>query len=564
MRRILRHTGLLQAEYTVEEVTEASRRIYQRWPSSVALEQVQLAEVHLAIYPRGFFHERMPPHNIEAMKNLFETVGIMETQVDHAYGALQHREAQQELRKKTLDFCLVPYLASLVVLVANDPENREEYLEQLCSLVGADRRPHWALLLLLSSLHYADEVAELLVSTLEAHGAGSCAVGPRHVNLAPAAVESRGGRAAPSKVRATLWTGHVFAFDGLVASWEAATSMGLEWEGAILNYDLATRWPAAREQCEQLQDLLGLKSPLCRRSSVEDLVQQCTEKGIGTQSGCSVHDVRSAIDKLHREAAVLRDADLLICGYPYALCAIFGTSQQLQHLPMLVLVHGAGSMTEYADDSLTPWILQTFKRWMAAPTKTTDGKALRKVVFNDRMDVVVARVAFGEASQPQLVEFPARYVLQLAGGVQCHRRMREPGFRQLLLWRSQSTFPAQTALMIERVFAGALRGRRWTVEQMQVSETREFRYEELQNFSAVLQIPWDFGLVSFQEVIALGIPVLMPSNHYMHTLVTTVFLSRANMTEWNLKWKRRYLQLAPDLWAGWEPPPSNMTLGISE
>ena len=71
-------------------------------------------------------------------------------------------------------------------------------------------------------------------------------------------------------------------------------------------------------------------------------------------------------------------------------------------------------------------------------TAAEDGKALRKVVFNDRMDVVVARVAFGEASQPQLVEFPARYVLQLAGGVQCHRRMREPGFRQLLLWRTSN------------------------------------------------------------------------------------------------------------------------------
>ena len=78
-----------------------------------------------------------------------------------------------------------------------------------------------------------------------------------------------------------------------------------------------------------------------------------------------------------------------------------------------VLVHGAGSLAEYADESITPWILGTFKRWIASdpaqPTKGTTAMASRKVVFNDRLDLVLARAAFGDASQPRLVEFGARY-----------------------------------------------------------------------------------------------------------------------------------------------------------
>ncbi|CAE7602453.1 unnamed protein product [Symbiodinium sp. KB8] len=99
---------------------------------------------------------------------------------------------------------------------------------------------------------------------------------------------------------------------------------------------------------------------------------------------------------------------------------------------------------------------------------------------------------------------------------------------------------------------------------MPVAEVREFHYPELQDFSAVLQIPWDFGLVSFQEVLALGLPVLLPSSHYMHALITTVFLARSNLTDWNEKWKRRFLQLVPDMWEGFVPPASNRTLGIAE
>ena len=92
-----------------------------------------------------------------------------------------------------------------------------------------------------------------------------------------------------------------------------------------------------------------------------------------------------------------------------------------------VLVHGAGSLAEYADESITPWLLGTFKRWItsdpAEPTKGATAMALRKVVFNDRLDLALTKAAFGEASQPQLVEFGARYVLRLAGGVQCDRRL---------------------------------------------------------------------------------------------------------------------------------------------
>ena len=56
MREVLRHTGLVASEYPEAEMRDLSRRIYQNW-SGVAAEQLSLAEVHLLIYPRGFWHE---------------------------------------------------------------------------------------------------------------------------------------------------------------------------------------------------------------------------------------------------------------------------------------------------------------------------------------------------------------------------------------------------------------------------------------------------------------------------------------------------------------------------
>eukprot|EP00439_Symbiodinium_sp_Y106_P013012 s2362_g1.t3 len=561
MREVLRHTGLVASEYPEAEMRDLSRRIYQNW-SGVAAEQLSLAEVHLLIYPRGFWHEE--PVQMHLLQELWKQVGLDEAQQGVAMHVLQSEAAQKELHSRTRDFCVVPYLAAMVVLIHSDPENREEYLEHLCSLMGVPSRLHWGLMLILSSLHFADEVAEQLVSALEAHGVGSCAVGfHRHPELprtSGAVLEA--SHAEHPQLRVVLWSGHIFAFDGLLASLEAAEKMGMASEALILSYAVAGRWGAARQQCEQLQESLGLGSSLCLGSAADVLMDWCTSMGIGTETGCSIHDVRQTLQKLRHEVPTLWTADLLICGYPYALCPILGTSGELRDVPMLVLVHGAGSLAEYADESITPWILGTFKRWIASdpaqPTKGTTAMASRKVVFNDRLDLVLARAAFGEASQPQLVEFGARYVLRLAGGIQCDRRLGDP--RRLLLWRSQSTFPALVALGIERMFTQVVRSIDWSVEQMPVAEVREFHYPELQDFSAVLQIPWDFGLVSFQEVLALGLPVLMPSSQYMHALITTVFLARSNLTDWNEKWKRRFLQLVPDMWEGFVPPASNRIL----
>ena len=56
MREVLRHTGLLASEYPEAELRDCSRRIYHNW-AGLAAEQLSFAEVHLLIYPRGFWHE---------------------------------------------------------------------------------------------------------------------------------------------------------------------------------------------------------------------------------------------------------------------------------------------------------------------------------------------------------------------------------------------------------------------------------------------------------------------------------------------------------------------------
>ena len=60
----------------------------------------------------------------------------------------------------------------------------------------------------------------------------------------------------------------------------------------------------------------------------------------------------------------LRKAVLIICSYPYAMFPINGTHEGLLHTPMLTLVKGAGSLTEYAHVSLIPYLLGIYKRWL--------------------------------------------------------------------------------------------------------------------------------------------------------------------------------------------------------
>ena len=165
---------------------------------------------------------------------------------------------------------------------------------------------------------------------------------------------------------------------------------------------------------------MGSRS-LCRRSPFSTLVHLCCNEGIGTSSGCSVHQVWQTLQIARDELEILKEADLLICSYPYALCPILAAAPGLEQIAMLILVNGAGTLTEYAHMSLMPWILSTYKRWVL------DGglnEPLRRVIFNDRLDPVIARAAFGEQARPRFVDFGARYVLQLAGGVRCDLRAR--------------------------------------------------------------------------------------------------------------------------------------------
>ena len=48
----------------------------------------------------------------------------------------------------------------------------------------------------------------------------------------------------------------------------------------------------------------------------------------------------------------------------------------------------------------------------------------RKVVCADAIDPAIVQATFGDHVSPQLVDFGARYVLHLAGGVQCDLRAK--------------------------------------------------------------------------------------------------------------------------------------------
>lgn len=103
-----------------------------------------------------------------------------------------------------------------------------------------------------------------------------------------------------------------------------------------------------------------------------------------------------------------------------------------------------------------------------------------------------AEAALGDEFQAQVLDFGARYVLQLAGDIQCERRSA----RRLMVWRLFSLppgvlrsagwprYPGLDATAIYILLANLVNSppQPWTVELLH--DTMEFRYKDLQ------RAPW--------------------------------------------------------------------------
>lgn len=80
------------------------------------------------------------------------------------------------------------------------------------------------------------------------------------------------------------------------------------------------------------------------------------------------------------------DTDLLLCGYPSAMCPLIGIHSAFEDVAMLTVVNGAGALTEYVDPSLVPYVLGIYKRWLLL------GEVKRRVAVLDRVDPVLLQV----------------------------------------------------------------------------------------------------------------------------------------------------------------------------
>ncbi|CAE8581372.1 unnamed protein product, partial [Polarella glacialis] len=81
-----------------------------------------------------------------------------------------------------------------------------------------------------------------------------------------------------------------------------------------------------------------------------------------------------------------------------------------------------------------------YKEWLSS-SERPPSDSLRQVVVMDRVDVPILKNAFGSAiAEPKLVEFGARYVLQITGGVRCDLRAESPNV--LLIWRLAGLLPS--------------------------------------------------------------------------------------------------------------------------
>ncbi|CAL1173255.1 unnamed protein product [Cladocopium goreaui] len=537
----------------LEDVLNLSRAAFDLMEPK-AVEKIRWVEVRLMAPDRR--SKETQARFLQLYLAELERYGLEKKQLDRVENSLLD---PGELKGQLTDFCIFPYLAAVIFLVKHDAGERQKYLDHLCQLLDAGGI-HWIVLLLWAHVRLMSPSEA--IRTLEEHGVMKCSLQmvprPRPPKAAPSFEAStlRSGRA----LRVVLWSGHGFAWDSLMASHEAAVQEGMKWQGLILGFALAEKHKVARENCQKIGIHLGTDA-LCQHSrTLGPLLELVAGEGLGTETGLSVHQAKRMLDAARAEFPMLKMADLVICSYPYVLCPFLGTYEGFKDTAMLTVVKGAGSMAEYAHASLVPWILGIYKRWMTA---TDSGVGTpRKVVCADAIDPAIVQATFGDHVSPQLVDFGARYVLHLAGGVQCDLRAKT---KTLLVWRLFSIFPGLDAMAMNTILSGFQNAPPppWKVELMQ--DTIEFTYKDLQDASAILQVPWDWALVSFMEFLALGIPLILPNRDYMHSLITTVYWSRlANRSVWSLSWKRRFLQLVPEDWEAFELGASNKSLKMTE
>lgn len=330
------------------------------------------------------------------------------------------------------------------------------------------------------------------------------------------------------------------------------------WEGGLYGFTLAEDYASGANVCTQLAYAAGgptrsqsgeeLQRPLClRNADMFTAFRRSTrhESPVGSPQW-PLWELQDALSRAYAAEDFLRGVDLVVCGYPFLICVIYGDLPATAATPLLATVKGAGATAEYLDPSLKPWILGKFGAWLSAAPG-----ASRQLVVLDRLDVVITREALGRP--PLYVPFGARHVAALAGGVRCHLRAarKEPrdAPRKLLVHK------IHLALLVERdqrAFLGLLTSthKEMAPTQWILESPSTFEYGDLQAYSAALMIPWDFALVSFLELYRLGIPIFLPADTWMHTLITIIFATRRNRQAWETIFVRRFSNLIPDNWEG--------------
>eukprot|EP00929_Paragymnodinium_shiwhaense_P083864 TRINITY_DN44815_c0_g1_i1.p1 TRINITY_DN44815_c0_g1~~TRINITY_DN44815_c0_g1_i1.p1 ORF type:complete len:354 (+),score=25.21 TRINITY_DN44815_c0_g1_i1:79-1062(+) len=245
------------------------------------------------------------------------------------------------------------------------------------------------------------------------------------------------------------------------------------------------------------------------------------------------------------------------------MCPVLSSLKSLIHVPIVSVVSGAGTLTEYAHASIRPWILNVYKQWLTSSSQT-GATALRKLTVDNYIDKMILQAAFGDDTQPELVDFGARYALELTGVVKCQKPIQP---QKLLIWRLHAALPdmdgtaayALLTKLLNPMLQAQTGPKPWKVTAME-SDLPSYQYKDLQEFSAVLMIPWDWLISSFLELLRLGRAVILPSPRYMHALISVTFWARSDMTVWKTRYMRRWSQLVPEHWEGFSFGTSNKSI----
>ncbi|CAE8597640.1 unnamed protein product, partial [Polarella glacialis] len=378
-------------------------------------------------------------------------------------------------------------------------------------------------------------------------------LGPPSVLRPPRRLQSQ-----RSSMKVAMIANHNYIFDVALGLLEAASALapdGGTLSLSLLGYVLGVKFELAAKNCEMAAGIT------CRRHArLERLTSLLSEAadgyhehhanvvvdGDGVEGQAhpiTLKNARAELAASWHESPELREADLVVCGYPYPACYMIDDVPLARGTPLLLPLQGT-VVSEYVDVGLHPWVQETLKRWLrpelVAEPKESDLGHRWVMTMNYIEHTWVERIL----GPVQFLPLGGRHMRQLVAG-SCGSRTAGPNLESNRVLMHKFTWaaviPDATAM---RLFADdhVRRGAAGKIEL--VWTHRGLDVWELLNFKAIVMIPWDWEITTFVELYRMGLPLFIPDEGFMQALIWQIMRKPA------LRFQQRFIRFRRQWWEG--------------